>query len=494
MILKSIIEKIQPSLVFFLAYFFLCLMGEGFFAAAIYAQFSSEWLPFHLAFAIVFVIAALFFMIALFTKCKSDHAQLFLIVGIPLIIGYSIFMMPFALPDEYTHINRIFDNRMSETLLVPSQLPLEYSWDHEYSKVGKWITTPFDYSNLRETEFSVSGTSWICYLIPSLIVDIGRFFNINGFLMIYITRLVNGCLFLIAGWWSIKRLPFGKLFALVFLLNPMLIQQQASVSYDCITNIGVICFSAQLLYMLHQKSNVFSITNILCLIGFIALIAISKYVYLVLTLSAFLLISKIPNRYIKIMASIASILLFIAAIFIAMNTSAYQQIALYFRAGGVNGFASSLFGTIEQYSYFHLKQFMGMNLGWPWTNDTGSATSVRVPVVWFFYTILYCAAFAFSFSKRISITAVQRIVIGCLSLLTGLITFIALWMGTTDAISWYQSRYLLPPAFFGAFALMPRIDIPLKQKMLGRIPLILSIVGMMLAFASLCAVIIKFWG
>lgn len=494
MTLRAITGKIKPNLLWFGVYFFTCLLSEGFAAALVFTQFQDVLTGLYVVIAAFFIAVSAVILISLMTECGNDYPNLFLLAIIPLVIGYAIFIMPFAPPDEYTHINRIFDNRMSEIILVPNQLPLEYSWNHNYSDVVRWLSEPFDYYDLRETDFSVSSSSTFCYLIPSLIVDLGRALNINGFLMIYAARIANGTLFILAGFWAIRKIPFGKLFALVFFLNPLLIQQEASCSYDCLTNIGAICFTAQLLYMLKLDKHVFSPKNVAILVAFTLLIAVSKYVYCLLALSALLLLGKVPNMKALVPLCIVSAIAVFTALVIAMNTAIYKEIELEFQTVGFGGFASSLFETISQYSFFHLEQFFGMNLGWPWMHGGGPTTAVRVPLIWLLYMLLFCASIVLSSSKEVFLNKIQRLTLVLVSLITAFVTFIALWMGTTDAVSWYQSRYLLMPAFLGTFAIMPRFTLQKTQAYEPFIPTLFSVLGTLLAFASLCATIVKFWG
>ncbi len=447
-----------------------------------------------LAIAFVFILAALAVVIGLVPNIRKDHAKLFLTAGIPLVISYAFFIMLFSTPDEYTFIHRIFDNRTTGLLDVPAQLPEVYSFDMGYSFIHGWFSEPFDYDTTRQTDFAISGTSVIPFLLPAAIMDIGKALGINGFVMLYVCRLVNGSIFLVAGWWALNRLPFGKTFALVFLLNPLLIQQEIAPSYDSLNNIACICFISEFLYVKAKpKNSGLPVIDVALLLFFIFLIATTKIAYVPFAIFCALLIPVIKRRELRITAIVCVVLICIALPVLIATVPALQKAASsVLGAQLLNAFPSAI-ATLQVTGVFHLLQFMGGNLGWPYMNDVGTAATAMIPFVWILYTILYVLAFFACSDNEKVLPVASRIVLIVISIFIGIAAYSAISGGTAGAIKWFQSRYLLMPAFCGAFALMPTKHVAISKRLECIQPWIFAMVGMLLALASICAVMIRFY-
>lgn len=91
------------------------------------------------------------------------------------------------------------------------------------------------------------------YAIPAMVISVLRLLNVNAMVAVIIARVVNGVLFCAAGYYIIRLLPCGKTALMVFLLNPMLIQQEASLSADVLVNIAAIAFVVYFLKLNSQK-------------------------------------------------------------------------------------------------------------------------------------------------------------------------------------------------------------------------------------------------
>ena len=107
----------------------------------------------------------------------------------------------------------------------------------------------------------------------------GRMFNVNIILTIYLARMINIIIFLIFGYLTIKKLPFGKLTMAVYLCMPMMLQQAASCSADAILNAVLIYYIAHLIYMTFKETEITKKDKIILYI-FTALVAMFKYVYI----------------------------------------------------------------------------------------------------------------------------------------------------------------------------------------------------------------------
>ncbi len=473
----------------FLLYGLFVIIGEAGLLASICYHYQDGWFTFETAVALVFLIAAaaLFFM--LWSRAHKKEQTLFILVATPLLAGFALFMMPFAVPDEFTHINRVFDNRSACPLTTPAQLLDAYAWIDTYQTLGGFLALDFDYSLTKETEFCASTYSEINYLPPALVVAVGKLFGINGYVLIFVARLSNAALYLAACYWMIGRLPFGKKLAFVFLLNPMLLQQEASCSADALCNIAILCFFVQLIAMRFGRESHFPKREWFVLFAFAVLVAVCKYVYLPLLLSAIILYPKIRSTAVKKALPVVIVALMIGAVAFVVLRGYGDSLSRLLGTFQVDTFFGSLGATTAQEGVTMLWQFAGGNLGWPYMNYVDAGATVRVPVVWtVFLALLVLAAFA-SADEKAAFKRWERICLVAVGLFEIIVVFAALWMGAEGAVTWLQGRYFIPPAFLLLYALV--LSRPTR---LDRIPVTAFAVAMLAINAfSLMTVIRWFW-
>ena len=478
--------------VLFLLYFLCIVVGEAGLLASICFHYGSGWLTFDTALAVVFLVFAIVLFFMLWGRaCRKDQT-LFVLVAAPLLVGFALFMMPFAVPDEFTHINRTFTNQSSASALsVPLQLRDAYEWINGYGTLGGLLDVDFDYSLTKTTEHVAARYSEVNYLIPSLVVAAGKLLGINGYILVFAARLTNAALYLAACYWMLGRLPVGRKFAFVFLLNPMLLQQEASCSADALCNIAILGFVVQLIAMRLDGKPSLPVRDWAILIAFLALVAVCKYAYLPLALSAVVLYPKIKTRAVRI-----------AVPFIALALAGGAVALLLFRGYGVilansirgflsDSFFSVLAATVSQEGMTVLWQFAGGNLGWPYMNHAGTISTVYVPVCWVVFLIVLTLSVLASFDVKARFKRWERAGFVVLGLLESLLLYVALWEGFSGPgpITWLQGRYFIPPVFLMLFALILAKKTPLE-----RIPVKAFAIAMLAINAiSLMFVIRWFW-
>lgn len=473
----------------FLLYFLCVIIGEAGLLASICFHYKSGWLTFDTALAVVFLVfaAALFFMLW-DRACKKDQT-LFVLVATPLLVGFSLFMMPFAVPDEFTHINRIFDNRSACPLTTPAQMLDAYTWIGSYSALAEHLAMDFDYSLTKETEFCAAAYSEINYLPPALVVAVGKLFGINGYVLVFAARLSNAALYLAVCYWMIGKLPFGRKLAFVFLLNPMLLQQEASCSADALCNVAILGFFVQLVAMRFGQDANPSKLEWLKLLGFGVLVGVCKYVYLPLLLSAVILYPMIKSKTVRRALPFAVLALMAAAVaFVALRGygGSLESLLNLFRA---DVFFGSLGATVVEEGMTVVWQFAGGNLGWPYMNHADTIVTVRIPLCWMVFVALLVAAMFASSTEKAKFKRWERIFLLLLVLFECLLIFAALWLGVEGAVTWLQGRYFIPPVFLLLFAVLIA-----RKTMLSRIPLQTFAIGMLIVDAlSLMLVIRWFW-
>ncbi|WP_417142593.1 DUF2142 domain-containing protein [Raoultibacter massiliensis] len=482
-------DRLKNGILFSL--YFLCIVvGEAGLLASICFHYGAGWFTFDTALAVVFLAFAIVLFFMLWGRaCRKDQT-LFVLVAAPLLVGFALFMMPFAVPDEFTHINRVFDNRSTCPLTTPAQLLDAYTWIGSYDVLGGFMSADFDYSLTKETEYCAASYSTVNYLPPALVVAVGKFFGINGYVLIFAARLSNAALYLVACYWMIGKLPFGRKFAFVFLLNPMLLQQEASCSVDALCNIAIFGFVVQLIAMRFDERSSLPVREWVVLAAFIALVTVCKYAYLPLVLSSVVLYPKIKTRAVRIAVPIAASVLAAGALaFISLRYG--TLVAKAAQAICSDSFLGVLGATVFEEGMTVVWQFSGGNLGWPYMNHAGTIVSVYVPVCWIVFLVALGLSVLASFDERIRFKRWERAGLVALGLLESLLLYIALGEGFSGPgpITWLQGRYFIPPVFLMLFALMltrktPFEKIPMKA---------FAVVMLAINVVSLMFVIRWFW-
>lgn len=256
-----------------------------------------------LKFIICFVlgIALIIMIFLLFKENYKCYQKIFLIIGIPLVLMYTIFMIPYHIPDESTHIYRTYNISKGHLLkLHPITLPkvfINYNANNikNYKDLEKVLKTKTNYDDVETyNSLLISSYSFICYLAPAIGLFIGRLLNLNIFISLYLGQLCNAILFLIMGYYILKKMPFGKLITFIYLLNPMMLHMSASFSADVFTNMICLLFISYCLFLKYKETNIDK-KDIICLIIIMTLIGVIKYIYFPLFLLLFILLPKFKN-------------------------------------------------------------------------------------------------------------------------------------------------------------------------------------------------------
>ena len=170
-------------------------------------------------------------------RFSCDVQKVFLLISVPAVLAFGLFIIPGTVPDEPAHIAQALDlfGRHSGSFLVPKALGPD-SLPHTYADLYASISTPDSWDSMISCDRYVAYLDGL-YAIPAMVISVLRLLNVNAMVAVIIARVVNGVLFCAAGYYMIRLLPCGKTALMVFLLNPMLIQQEASLSADVLVNI-----------------------------------------------------------------------------------------------------------------------------------------------------------------------------------------------------------------------------------------------------------------
>lgn len=120
------------------------------------------------------------------------------------------------------------------------------------------------------------------YLIPGVILGFAAQTGFNAFVALSVSRVCAGLIYCFAAYWIIKLMPVGKNAVLIFLLNPILLQQEASVSADSVANIVAILYVAVVVKI--YADSLYSYRSLLALILLSVLLLLSKIMFFPLVL------------------------------------------------------------------------------------------------------------------------------------------------------------------------------------------------------------------
>lgn len=245
-------------------------------------------------------------------KNKESIEKIFIAFAIPLSIGYAIFVLPLNVPDEGSHILKAYDISIGNIVTQIDEQGNSYcmilksleNYSHtrfvNYRNIIDEMVQDTDYNDNVKTVCAAQGNSPFLYIGTVIGLKLGQILNLNIFKAIYLARMINIIIFLLFGYLTIKKLPFGKLAMAVYLCMPMMLQQAASCSADAILNAVLIYYIAHLIYMTFKENEITKKDKIILYV-LTALVAMFKYVYILVAGILFITIfSKKEERKEKI--------------------------------------------------------------------------------------------------------------------------------------------------------------------------------------------------
>ena len=256
----------------------------------------------HLIITTIIAIVIIVIMIYNLKKCKKQVEKIFITFIIPIGMLYMIFMLPTYAPDESSHIWRAYEISEGNILTkqdkegnelgvnVPSIL-IEAKQEtlNKYNKLNELLTRPADYDTTEHVVSTAQAYPFFLYLPAVIVFLIFRIFNISIIYGIYIAKICNFILFILGGYYAIKKIPFGKYILMVCMFLPMVLQQAVSLSADAIINTLMFVYIAYTLSLLFQKEKI-TRKQLILYSSLIVLVSLSKMAYVPLIGLGFLLI------------------------------------------------------------------------------------------------------------------------------------------------------------------------------------------------------------
>ena len=234
----------------------------------------------------------------------------FLVTGLILGIVYIELSPLFSGSDEHNHYYRIYE--ISEkTLMTPTKnnkvgSKLPNSLKQTFIEAGG-VNTEVKYKNIKKMnriklnkkDVSQYGNNWfdtynntalyspITYLPHVIGFEIGKILNLNPYTIGMLGRLFNLLSYIVLGYLSLKIIPKFKLFYLLILLSPNMLQCATTLSADAFTNIVFLLLVAYILHIHIEVKNT-TLKDKLIVGTLSIVIALCKIVYLPIVLLLFI--------------------------------------------------------------------------------------------------------------------------------------------------------------------------------------------------------------
>ena len=439
-----------------------------------------------LDFGILSGIVILGIIIYTLIKKRDNIGRLFLTFAIPLGIAYTLFILPLNVPDEGSHLLKANDMMYGNMFArkdndgdykVTATKELEnYSYRRflSYKDVYKEITKSTNYDETVKLISPLQVYSQFLYIGVALGLKIAQIFSLNIFIGIYIARMFNFIIFLIFGYLSIKKIPFGKRLLAIYLCMPMMIHQACSCSCDAVLNAVLIYYIVQIIYIVFKEKELTRKDKIILYV-LTAFIAMFKFVYILVAGILFMILfnKKIDekNRIVIILTTIIIGSMFTLGWYfisnqtksVALETEKYNKMAnidagkqMEYILNNKVEFVKIMFNEYIIYGPKYVAMAVGSELGWLEIKPNVSIIVLYL-ILLLYVTISEKSKYRFSWWSKLWILAIICVIFGLVS--------IAMYLNATsvgaERNGGVQGRYFTP-IFFLVFLCLIRKDKELK--------------------------------
>lgn len=411
-------------------------------------------LPFGLFVATSLILV---FLIGYYSSHKFKPEKLFLSLAIPFGLLYMFCIAPGQVPDEEFHY------KMANQVATGNFMKKESTV--EYLKVyGSYEEVKWDLDNVKsmpEVNSQAGGYSFLLYLGSGLGIFIGKVLGLHIIYSILLGMFMNYLVFLISGYLIIKYLPFGKYMAIVYMLNPMYLQQATSLSGDAIINASSLLLISYVLYIRFKKQNI-DTKSLIFLLLLSLFVFNSKFAYFPLIFIMLIIIKYLKDYCIKnkkvfiflitifILLMGSSLLLFTGIKQLLFGTSNLhnsinnvilpqsEMTKLQYVLTSPTKLIYLIFNTLHNYFDFYVKTFAGGNLLW-FTLPTPSYLQSL------FYILLIISVFFDNSTKEFKKS--EKLFLWLITILNIIVIFIGLMSHLYPRylfIQGVQGRYFIP--------------------------------------------------
>lgn len=408
-------------------------------------------------FTVIFIFSTYIinFILALFVGDKQTTvSKLFLLFAIPIGLSFIVFMLPLKFPDALYHYKIAYQLASGNLSMTESYVP--QSIYTLYNDVGDYYTLRQffdinDYNNL--IELSTGKYNPVFYIPSAIGIFVCKVLNLAPIIGVYAASLINFSLFLVIGYYILKIIPFGKMLFMIYLLNPLMIQQSASLSIDNLINLSALLFIAYVFYLKYKKESLMLKDYLIILVTAMFFI-VGKYVYFPLIFLLILIKDKFKKLDKKKIKLVVLIILVLLAIWLGWE--AYYKFVISDSTPAINYVTpQSSSSKLMNYIYNPLRYFFALiitlisNIGSYFMEFAGgnlASLNVSIP----FY-IIYLIILAFSifmdddkryFDKK---TKIISILISFITINLVIAGIAISWGNINDIIiTGVQARYFYP--------------------------------------------------
>ena len=321
--LTSKFKNIIAKLIFLIEFIVVLFMAYSIFRFIILKNYAGIISAKHIIYITMSGSILLLLMIYNYRKNKEKIEKIVISFLIPIGMLYTIFMIPSQIPDELGHLWRTYEISegtlisSKEATTVPSDLVYHVkSYVNKYQEFNTVLSSETDYNDRVEVNNTFKTYPFFLYMFGAIGFFIARILHLNILIGCYLACLMNFIVLLVAVYYAIKIIPFGKWAITSIVFMPMFLHQATSTSADSIINCLSLLFISFVVFLLFKEGEItkkeegsFFLLSVL--------LSLSKYVYLPIIFIGILLVfsKNIDKKRRMIMLSITfsiSILLVIA--------------------------------------------------------------------------------------------------------------------------------------------------------------------------------------
>ena len=428
---------------------------------------------------------------------KKNIEKIWIGFLIPVGMLFLIFIVPSHAPDENAHLWKSYE--ISEGVLItkinkdgsyPTTIPKFFAINvipalTKYNQMLEITKTNTEYNDTTQVTNPASSYFPFFYIIPAIGLLIGRALCINGIYAIYLARLCNYVLYLVLGYYSIKKIPFGKIAVGVLLFFPMCLQQGTSISIDCLINSLSIFYISYTLYLRHKKDKL-SVKEKIIYTFTGVLIAMAKFVYFPICCLCLLIVSN-NNITKKEKIGIFSIIILLSMIFSVLwykVSTGYVDTRSYLTENNVSfseqikyiinnpkDFTKVIYHNIINCREGYLYGAVGENLGW---------LNINIPHIKITVLLFIFIASIFFEENKYQLNRLEKAYMVLVTIGIYLLVIFALYCGWSpvggENVMGVQGRYFIPVLLLPILCL-GRKENYIKSKNLQIIlPIVLSLI------------------
>lgn len=229
---------------------------------AIDINYSNKDYYFNLYFILAILLYILFGVTYLICIRKSDIYRFFVPVTMLLGIIYMLVIPVYSVPDEYTHMDTayILSNRIlgientgidsyeykRSVDIETEQAPDYYIYDSDYRRIYTDFNNKTSDESMEKcyTKSSIANAGVLYFLPAAIGVTFARLLNLGTLPMYMLGRFMNLLAFVLLSYLAVRAIPVCKYGVLIYVSIPVVLQEAASYSYDCILNGFAVIFVA----------------------------------------------------------------------------------------------------------------------------------------------------------------------------------------------------------------------------------------------------------